>query len=176
MIIVGFGLVGRHLAHAARASDVAYTVVETNPDTVRRERGSGESILYGDATYREVLHRAGIHEARVLVVTFHDAKAAHRIVRQARDMKPDLHVLIRAKFFTEMEPLLKQGASEVVPDELETSLTIFSRVLEQYGIPRAGIETLCRSLRSGRYERLTCSGDFSKEVAVLEETRRENEE
>ena len=55
VIIVGFGLVGRHIAHAARASDIAYTVIELNPNTVRRERKAGESILYGDATYREVL-------------------------------------------------------------------------------------------------------------------------
>ncbi|MHC4944032.1 MAG: cation:proton antiporter, partial [Planctomycetota bacterium] len=85
IIIVGFGLVGRNLARAAKGSGIRYTVIELNPETVRRERAAGESIRYGDAAFKEVLHSAHIESARVLVITFHDPGAVHRIVNEARE-------------------------------------------------------------------------------------------
>jgi CPA2 family monovalent cation:H+ antiporter-2 len=154
VIIVGFGIVGRNLAHAAKASDISYTVIELNPDTVRRERKGGESILYGDATYKEVLHSAGLKAARALVVTCHDPGASHRVIRVAREINPEVHIVLRARYFSEMKPLLQQGADVVIPDEFETSMEIFKRVLEEYEVAPANIQELCEELRAGGYELL----------------------
>ncbi|MBU0755289.1 MAG: cation:proton antiporter, partial [Planctomycetes bacterium] len=154
VIIVGFGLVGRNLARAAKGSRIPNTVIELNPKTVRRERAAGESILYGDAAFKEVLHSAHVESARVLVITFHDPGAVHRIVRRAREMNPGIHVITRARFFHEVESLYGHGADEVIPDEFETSIEIFTRVLTKYLVSRDKIEALSHELRAGGYERL----------------------
>jgi CPA2 family monovalent cation:H+ antiporter-2 len=154
IIIVGFGLVGRNLARAAKGSGIRYTVIELNPETVRRERAAGESIRYGDAAFKEVLHSAHIGSARVLVITFHDPNAVHRIVSQAREMNPGIHVITRARFISEVESLYGHGVDEVVPDEFESSIEIFTRVLIKYLVPRDEIDEMSHELRAGGYERL----------------------
>ncbi|MBN2061958.1 MAG: cation:proton antiporter, partial [Deltaproteobacteria bacterium] len=68
LIIVGFGVNGKNLAGATRASGIPYLIVEMNPETVLRERKKGEPIFYGDATREEVLKSAGIGKGRILVV------------------------------------------------------------------------------------------------------------
>ncbi|MFH2000384.1 MAG: cation:proton antiporter [Planctomycetota bacterium] len=154
VVIVGFGLVGRNLVRAAKGAQVPYMVIELNPETVRRERKAGESILYGDAAFNEVLHSAHIESARVLVITFHDPSAVHRIVRQTRELNPGIHVITRARFFHEVEALYRQGVDEVIPDEFEVSIEIFTRVLAKYLVSRDQIDALSHELRAGGYERL----------------------
>jgi len=154
VVIVGFGLVGHNLARAARGAQIPYIVVELNPETVRRERKAGERILYGDAAFQEVLHSVHIESARVLVITFHDPGAVHRIVRQARELNPNIHVISRARFFHEMDTLYGHGVDEVIPDEFESSVEIFTRVLTRYLVPRDRIDALSHELKAGGYERL----------------------
>lgn len=154
IVIVGFGLVGHNLARAAKGAKVSYMVIELNPETVRRERQAGETIIYGDAAFKEVLQSAQIASARVLVITFHDPGSVHRIVRQARDLNPGIHVITRARYFQEMDSLYRHGADEVIPDEFEASVEIFTRVLARYLVPRDKIDALGRDLKAGGYERL----------------------
>lgn len=157
VIIVGYGLNGRNLSRVLRAVGVAYTILDLNTDVVRTAKEKGEKINFGDATRREVLHHAHIDEALALVLAMSDPHAARRTVKQARQMNPNLHIIVRTRYTSEITELLALGANEVIPEEFETSIEIFSRVLERYGVDRPTLENQIKAIRRQGYEMLRSS-------------------
>jgi CPA2 family monovalent cation:H+ antiporter-2 len=154
VIIAGYGLNGRNLARVLRGTGIPYVILEMNPETVALESRRGEPINYGDAARPEVLHHAGAERARVLVVAISDAAATRRVVTMARQRNPHLHILVRTRLLTEVRPLFELGANEVIPEEFETSVEIFSRVLHRYLVPRDRIEACIAEIRKEGYEML----------------------
>lgn len=152
VVIVGYGLNGRNLARVLHRSGIRFVVIDLNPETVRAERMRGRPILYGDATRDEILQHAGIARARVLVIAISDAVATRGAVVTARRHNPALHILVRTRYLKEMEPLLSLGTDEVVSEEFETSIEIFSRVLRRYLVPRDVIDRMIDNIRATGYE------------------------
>jgi len=154
LIIVGFGLNGRNVARAARAAHVAYVVIEMNPETVRLERAKSEPIYYGDASQEVMLQHVGIKDARIIVIVISDAAATRRVTELARRLSPKITIIARTRYVGEVKPLYELGANEVIPEEFETSIEIFSRVLVKYLVPREEIEKFIAEIRSDSYEML----------------------
>jgi monovalent cation:H+ antiporter-2, CPA2 family len=154
LVIVGFGVGGRHLARAAKSFGIGYRVIEMNPDTVRQSAAEGEPIIYGDASQTAVLEYVGAQNARVLAVVVSDPVSIRRITDAARKLNPSLHIIARTRFMSELEPLLELGASDVIPEEFETSVEIFTRVMMRYLVPRSDIERFTDEVRSEGYEML----------------------
>jgi CPA2 family monovalent cation:H+ antiporter-2 len=154
VIIVGYGLNGRNVARTLTAANIPYVVLEMNPETVRVERGKGTPIYYGDASQEAVLRHMHVHRARVLVVAISDAAVTRRIVELARRLHPGLYIIARTRYAQEVAPLVALGANEVIPEEFETSIEIFARVLRQYLVPREDIERQIAAIRSDSYEML----------------------
>lgn len=152
LIIVGYGLNGRNVAQAAKTAKIPYLIIEMNPETVRREKQAGEPITFGDASFEEVLRHAGVGAARVMVVGISDPAATRKITAVARQLNQKLHIIARTRFFQEMVPLQDLGANEVIPEEYETSVEIFARVLSKYLVPRDEIERFTAETRSGGYQ------------------------
>ncbi|MBW1681710.1 MAG: cation:proton antiporter [Deltaproteobacteria bacterium] len=152
LIIIGFGVNGRNLARAARLSGIPYAIIEMNPKTVRKEQAQGEPIYYGDSTQEVVLQHANIKDARVVVTAINDPAATSRITEIVRRLNPGVHLIVRSRYLQEMKPLYELGANEVIPEEFETSIEIFTRVLDKYLIPRDEIEALVAEIRSDGYE------------------------
>ncbi len=162
IIIVGFGINGRNIARAAKTAGVPYVVIEMNPEAVRAERTKGEPIDYGDATQEAVLKHAGIQNARAIVIVINDPIAGRRITRLTRTLNPKIHIVVRTRFLREMEALHELGADEVIPEEFETSVEIFARVLRKYLLPKEEIERFVSEIRSEEYEMFR---SLSKEAA-----------
>jgi len=154
VIIAGYGLNGRNLARVLRAAGIPYRIIELNIESIRAGRKQGEPILYGDGTRREVLHAARIEAARVLVVAISDATATRRIAALAREMNPNLHIIVRTRFVSEMNGLYALGVQQVIPEEFETSLEIFARVLREYGLSRQYIQQQVEMIRREGYRLL----------------------
>ena len=152
VIIVGFGINGRNLARAARVAGIPYVVLETNPDTARKERADGENIHFGDAVHPAVLEHAGVERARVLVTAISDPGGTRRITQVAKRMNPGIYVLARTRYVQEVEPLYGAGADDVIPEEFETSVEILARVLRRYLIPQVEIAEFIGDIRAGGYE------------------------
>ena len=148
VILVGFGLTGRNVARALSHHGQPFVAIEMNPGTVRKERAAGVPILFGDAGHPEVLEKAGLAGAKMLVVGINDVPGTRRVVELAHRLRPDLHLIVRTRYVREAAELFALGAHEVVPDELETSVEIFARVLHAYGLPSAAIEHSTREIRA----------------------------
>jgi len=153
VIIVGFGINGSNLARVLREAHIPYVIVELNADTVRKKKRK-EPIFYGDATNKDILHHAGIHKAKVLVVAISDPVAVRRIVQIARKENQHIHIIVRTRYVSEIDDLVKLGANEVIPEEFETSIEIFSRTLHHYQVPRNVISEHINSIRKNSYKAL----------------------
>lgn len=154
VIIVGYGLNGRNLARVLRTVGIPYVILELNAEVVRKAKEKGEKINFGDATRREVLLHAGIERAWAMVLAMSDASAARRTVDQARRLSEKLHIIVRTRYVAEITELFELGANEVIPEEFETSIEIFSRVLHRYGLARSVIESQIERIRRQGYEML----------------------
>ena len=152
LIIIGFGVNGRNVARAARLSGIPYAVIEMNPKTVREEQAKSEPIYYGDSTHEVVLQQANIKDARIVVAAINDPTSTRRITEIVRRLNPGAHLIVRSRYLQEMRPLYELGADEVIPEEFETSVEIFTRVLAKYLVPRDEIEALVAEIRSDGYE------------------------
>jgi len=152
VIIIGFGFSGRNLARSSKEAGVSYVVIDMNPETVREQRQRGEPITFGDATRERVLKHANIKDASVLAILINDPIAALRIVEQAKNINPSVYIIVRTRYLQEMRALYQLGADEVIPDELGSTVEIFSRVLLRYKVPPEKLEQLVEALRKEGYE------------------------
>jgi CPA2 family monovalent cation:H+ antiporter-2 len=152
VIIVGFGLNGRNLAEVLKETSIPYVVLELNNETVLQMRRRGEPIFYGDGTSPEIFHKLGINTARLLVIAISDPASTRRIVQIAREGHPELYIIVRTRYTSEVEDLIKLGANEVIPEEFETSIEIFAKVLHHYQVPRNLITEQIERIRSSSYE------------------------
>jgi CPA2 family monovalent cation:H+ antiporter-2 len=154
LVIVGYGVNGRNLSRAARVGGIPYVILEMNPETVRTERAKGEPITYGDATNEAVLQHASLERARILVVVINDPTSSRRITELARRINPNLYIIVRTRYIQEMGPLYRLGADEVIPEEFETSVEIFTRVLKKYLVSRGTIDRFIAEVRADNYQML----------------------
>lgn len=148
VLIVGFGVTGRNLASGCRRCDVPFAVIELNAALVKQARADGIPIHYGDASQPAILTLVRAHQARAIVVVIDDPGAARRIVELARRLAPSAFLLVRTRYLREVEPLSQLGADEVIADELEVSIEVFSRVLARMLVPRERIKELIGEVRA----------------------------
>jgi CPA2 family monovalent cation:H+ antiporter-2 len=154
VIIVGFGINGKNVVTAAKAASIPYIVIDMNPEVVRVEKLREEHIFYGDAAQSAVLEHAGIQTARSVVVTAGDPASAKRIIEVVRRLNPRIHIIARTHFLSELDKFYAFGADEVISDEFESSIELFTRVLHRYLVPSSEINSLSSTLRADHYEML----------------------
>jgi CPA2 family monovalent cation:H+ antiporter-2 len=164
VIIVGFGLNGKNLARVLKDAMVPYVILEMNSDTVRAMKHKGEPIFYGDGTGKDILRKLNIDRAKLLVIAISDPSSARRIVAIARDGNPNLHIIVRTKYLSEVDDLKALGADEVIPEEFETSIEIFSRVLSHYNFPPTVISDMADRIRNDNYNALRNTGLHGKQI------------
>ncbi len=169
VIILGFGASGHLVARVLREARIPYVVVELNAETVKRGRREGEPIFYGDATRRDVLEHAGIERARLVVFALSDHAAVRRAVSAARDLNPTVELVVRTRRIQEIDALRSLGAHEVIAEEFETAIEIFTLVLERFHVPRNLVRAQIRALRGEGYRILrSTEGDGTVSEAVLD--------
>ncbi|MBE0606135.1 MAG: cation:proton antiporter [Deltaproteobacteria bacterium] len=152
VIISGYGMNGRNLAKVLRSTHLPYVVVDLNDVLVRQSREEGEKIFFGDVNNPEVLDRMGISRARILVCAISDPMATRRAVATARRANPGLFILVRTRYVADVDDLISLGANAVIPEEFETSVEIFARVLEEFHVPDHVVRQQEALIRSGTYQ------------------------
>ncbi|MDX1941274.1 MAG: cation:proton antiporter [Saprospiraceae bacterium] len=154
LIIIGYGVTGQNVARAAKSAQIPYAIIELNPETVRQARAEGEPIFYGDAMNAFILEHLRVYSARVAVIAIHDSTATKAIVMNVRSICQTVHVIVRTRTLRELEDFYRLGANEVIPEEFETSVEIFTRLLQRYLVPQDEIETFIQDIRAEKYEML----------------------
>lgn len=154
VILCGFGRMGQNLARILREQGFDYVALDLDPDLIKEAWEAGEPVFYGDSTHGEILAAAGLSRARALVLTVDDMHAAERIVQEVRKRRADLPLLVRAHDDSQLERLERLGATEVVPETLESSMMMGEHLLTQLGVPAEQVVLLMERVRREHYQSL----------------------
>jgi CPA2 family monovalent cation:H+ antiporter-2 len=134
VIIAGVGRFGQVVNRLVQSAGFRTTVLDHDLETVELMRKFGFKGFYGDPTRPELLHAAGLKDARVLVVALDDPEAAVRLVGYARRERPDLHIVARARDRVHVYRLYQAGANDIVREMFDGSLRAGRYVLETMGL------------------------------------------
>ncbi len=154
VIIAGYGLMGQKLAAVLNKTGISYVILDLNHENIKKARKEGHTAYYGDASYPEVLKSLGITAAKVMVFALSDPAGTRRGTKIAKELNPHLHIIVRTKYMGEISNLSELGADQVVPEEFETSVEIFSRVLKEYKVPGNIIQNQIDMVRLEGYSML----------------------
>ena len=152
LIIIGYGVNGSNLAKAATTSNIPFIVIEFDAEIVKRERAKGLPIIFGDATHDHILEAVQIHKARASVVAISDNQATKKVVKNVRNHSDSLYLVVRTRFVKEISELFALGADEVIPEEFETSVQIFTHVLHNFLVPEDDIDQIVEKVRADNYQ------------------------
>jgi CPA2 family monovalent cation:H+ antiporter-2 len=135
VVIAGFGRVGQLVGEMLARHKVPYVAVDSDAGLVASQRSAGKPVYYGDSTSAEFLRACGLAKARALVVTLNSSKATEAAVTAARQARPDLTIVARARDARHATALYKLGVFDAVPENFEASLQLSEAVLVDIGVP-----------------------------------------
>lgn len=150
VVIAGFGRVGQLMAGLLDAQGIAWIAIDDRPATAADFHARGLPVFVGDATRLDLLRRLDIESARAVVLTMDQPAAALRALAVLRQHWPAVPVLARARDEANAAELRRAGASDVVPEALESALQLGARVLDAAGLPEDAVSRLVDLERSRR--------------------------
>ena len=136
VVLCGFGRVGSSLGRALDFFNLPYVVIERNPDVIRRLQVRHIACLYGDASHRELLAKAGAPDASLVIVALPEIEPAALTVSRIRDLNSKVPIVARAHGLAEAERLSALGVTEVIQPEVEASATLIRHTLTWFGVPK----------------------------------------
>jgi CPA2 family monovalent cation:H+ antiporter-2 len=132
-------------------TNIPFLVLDLEGEQVKRALTEGIKTHYGDCAQEETLHRVGLQDARMIVFSIPDYSVMEKAVRLSRKINPKIKIMVRTRLTAQVSELKNAGADEVIPEEFETSIEIFSRVLRDYRIPNNIIEQQVELIRLEGY-------------------------
>ncbi|WP_156254613.1 cation:proton antiporter domain-containing protein [Sandarakinorhabdus oryzae] len=134
-VIIGFGRVGRLVAQMLDMHGQPWMAVDSDPDEVQRLKRGGKPVIYGDARRPELVDRLKLDQARAVVLTIDDMRMLDLLIRRIRLHHPDLCIVVRARDADHAAMLYAVGATDAVPETVESSLQLAEAVLVDLGVP-----------------------------------------
>ena len=152
VIICGYGRSGQSLARFLEQEKISIIALDADPMRVKQAAAAGDSVMFGDAARKEVLTAAGLARASAVVVSFADTHAAMTILAHARELRPDVPVIVRTFDDTDVEKLKAAGAAEIVAEVIEGSLMLATQTMLLMGVPLNKVLLRLRTVRGERYQ------------------------
>jgi CPA2 family monovalent cation:H+ antiporter-2 len=163
VVIIGFGRVGRLVAEMLTAHDRTWLAVDSNIDTVAEARREGFPILFGDVSRPEMVDRLRLGHAQALVLTMDDPVLTVRLTRKVCGWCPNLLIVARARDARHAAELYRAGASDAVPETLESSLQLSEAVLVDLGIAMGPVIASIHEKRSQLRQEIMKLGQLDDE-------------
>ncbi|MDP1735265.1 MAG: cation:proton antiporter [Sulfuritalea sp.] len=154
VVICGYGRTGQRIAEFLGIENIPFIALDVDPQRIADARAQGINVVFGNADRPEVLQAAGISRARAVVVSYPDAHSAERVLRIVRGTRPDIAIVVRTADDKDVARLKAAGATEVIPEVLESSLLIAAETLVHAGIPMKKAIQHVRAARAERYASL----------------------
>jgi CPA2 family monovalent cation:H+ antiporter-2 len=134
-IVVGYGRVGKMVCELLKAHGIPYIAADSNASTVTRDRREGLDVYYGDASDPKFLEICGLSHAAGVIITIHTHDLIDDVVEHVRAMRPDVLIVSRARDADHARHLYELGATDAVPETIETSLQLSEAALVGLGVP-----------------------------------------
>uniref|UniRef100_UPI00197F7147 NAD-binding protein n=1 Tax=Pseudomonas viridiflava TaxID=33069 RepID=UPI00197F7147 len=88
-----------------------------------------------------LLSAVGVERARLVVIAVDNTDVALVVLKEARRINPEVPILVRTRDDSQLTELKAAGASEVVPELLESSLMLAAHALVLLGLPDQQVQT-----------------------------------
>jgi K+:H+ antiporter len=150
VILAGYGDGARAAVPALRSADVPFLITTLNPGGAREAIAEGSRVIQGDHTKAHLLERAGVHDARLLVIADDELEATFRVASVARALNPELEILARVESDADVSAIAAAGVDRVISDESAGAERVGPAVLHQCG--RAAANALLDTERIIRFE------------------------
>ena len=154
VVICGYGRVGQSIGRALLNAQQPYIALDNDPVRVHEAAVSETCVHYGDSRRGELLVAIGLERARLLVIAVDQADIALLILKEARQLNATVPILVRTRDDSQLAELKAAGASEVVPELLESSLMLASHALIMLGLPAHQVQERADQIRHDRYRLL----------------------
>lgn len=134
-VVIGFGRVGKLVVDMLKTHNQPYVAVESSIDAVASARRKGYKVIFGDISRPETLDKLSLGHAKALILTMDQPVLAEHVVKRVRQWLPDITIVARARDAEHAARLYQAGASDAVPETLESSLQLSEAVLVDLGVP-----------------------------------------
>lgn len=151
IVLIGKDSRAINLASMVKKMDLPFTSIVFDPDRARQQIENGNLAVFGDATNEPVLRQAYVHTAEMVIISIGNLITAMSIVEHVREMNKHAYIIVRTRHVTDIEELYRLGATQVIPEEFETAIDFFERILGKYLIPRMEIERAIARIREDNY-------------------------
>ncbi|GHA46998.1 potassium transporter [Amylibacter ulvae] len=131
VIIVGIGRFGQVINRMALAAGIKTVVIDHHIDQIDNMRRFGVKGYFGDPSRPELMHAAGLPEAKILIVAVDDKKAAVNLVKHAKKVNPNVHIIARAYDRNHVYELYQAGANDIVRETFDSAIRASKYMLEQ---------------------------------------------
>lgn len=153
VLIIGFGRMGQVASQAPLAHGAEIAIIDNDPDVIRTAEPYGFKVYYGDGSRSDVLHAAGAHHARAILVCIDDPKAATRIIETARQQCPQAKLMVRAFDREHALELVQHDADYVIRETFESALQLGHETVLALGVSAHEAEQLTAEVRRRDSER-----------------------
>ncbi len=168
LVIIGCGLNGTNLIKAARHISIPFLVVEQDEEAVKDNFENDIPVIFGNATEGKILNALNLNKARVLVIAISDIHETRTLLNKIRQISKSVHVIVRTRFVKEIVELIGLGADEVIPEDFETSIEIFNRVMDNFLIPQRQQAGILNTLRTEDYRFFKSDSKISPALGTIE--------
>ncbi|MBR0551564.1 cation:proton antiporter [Stakelama marina] len=133
-VIIGFGRVGRTVADMLQTHEKKFIAVEADIDAVNAARREGYPIIFGDVSRSELVDRLNLGRADALILTMDEPVLSVHLTKRVRGWVPNIPIIARARDWNHAAELYRAGATDAVPETLESSLQLSEAVLVDLGV------------------------------------------
>lgn len=162
-LVIGFGRVGRLVAQMLDAHRRPYLAIDADVESVRSGKHRGYPVRFGDVGRPGTIERLGLDHAAALVLTMDDRVQVVRITRAVRALHPALPIIARARDPAHAAELYRAGATEAVPETLESSLQLSEAVLVELGTAMGPVIASIHEKRAQLRAKIMQLGDLDRE-------------
>jgi CPA2 family monovalent cation:H+ antiporter-2 len=131
-----------------------YIALDNDPVRIEEAAVGESNIHYGDSHRGDLLVAVGLERASLLVIAVDKTDIALLILKEARRINPSVPILVRTRDDSQGPELKEAGATEVVPELLESSLMLASHALVLLGFPEQRVRDRVDQIRHDRYRLL----------------------
>ncbi|MGE0383934.1 MAG: monovalent cation:proton antiporter-2 (CPA2) family protein [Gammaproteobacteria bacterium] len=137
VLIVGYGRVGQLLGQVLSSQDVPFIAIEADARRAAAFFAKGAPVYFGDEANSDLLRRLHVERAAAIVLTMDRPAPALRAAQAMRRDFPHVPLFARARDEAHARELKRAGATQVIPETLESSLQLAAFVLQNLGLPEA---------------------------------------
>ena len=154
VVMCGYGRVGQSIGRFLRNENKHFVALDYDPERIQEAAKGNSSVHYGDARRGDLLRAIGLDRARLLVIAVDSTDVAMSVLEEARLITLDVPILVRTRDDSKLAELKAAGATEVVPELLESSLMLASHALIMLGLSEKTVQRRVDEVRHNRYHLL----------------------